>query len=78
MMAERHFFCAVCEKNYDFSSKYQRHLASSGHRTLEEIQKLHPPSTSTDTLIETTTDSTIDSGVSGTFEQNDVDVSNSV
>ena len=47
MEAERScFFCALCDKHYDFRSRFDRHLASSGHRMLEEIQKLNPPSTS--------------------------------
>ena len=39
------FFCALCDKHYDFRSRFDQHLASSGHRMLEEIQKLNPPST---------------------------------
>lgn len=86
-MAERSsFFCALCEKQYDFRSRFDRHLVSSGHRMLEEIQKLNQPSTSTDTVIESTTppDST-DGGYDGSkFVQtcgiqqlSDMDVSSS-
>ena len=63
-MAEgSNFFCALCEKQYDFRSRFDRHLANSGHRML---QKLNQPSTSTDTVIERTTlpDST-DGGYDG-------------
>ena len=36
-MAKRlKFVCELCDKHYDFRSKYDRHLVSSGHRCLEE------------------------------------------
>ena len=69
-MAEgSNFFCALCEKQYDFRSRFHRHLASSGHRMLEEIQKLNQPSTSTDTVIERTT---LPDGTDGGYDESKV------
>ena len=61
-MAERSsFFCVLCEKHYDFRSRFDRHLESSGHRMLEEIQKLNQGGTSSVTES-TVTDSASDGG----------------
>lgn len=30
------FVCQLCDKHYEFRSKFDRHLVSSGHRCLEE------------------------------------------
>ena len=35
-MAKR--FCELCDKYYDFRSRYDRHLLSSRHRNLEEAK----------------------------------------
>ena len=36
-MAERsRFFCSVCELEFHFSSRFQRHLISSAHRQLAD------------------------------------------
>lgn len=50
-MAERHcrFFCDLCDKKYDFQSRYDRHLASAGHRRLELLFKHQPADTSPST-----------------------------
>ena len=38
------FYCDLCQLGFHFSSKYQLHLQSSNHRTLEEIVNKVPPS----------------------------------
>ena len=39
MAARSKFVCELCDKTYDFQSKYDRHLLSSGHcRLLETVQ----------------------------------------
>ena len=79
-MAERSsFFCVLCEKHYDFRSRFDRHLASSGHCMLEEIQKLNQGGTSSVTES-TVTDSANDGGAelslaSDTLQTTHVDVS---
>ena len=40
-MAKRlSFYCDLCDKSYDFRSRYDRHLLSSTHRDLEGAIKL--------------------------------------
>ena len=31
--------CSLCDKHYNFRSRYGRHLASYGHRILEDVVK---------------------------------------
>ena len=40
VMAERaKFSCSLCDKHYDFRSRYDRHLANYGRRILEDVVK---------------------------------------
>ena len=40
-MADRStFFCSLCEKDYYFRSKFDRHLRSASHKLQENVRKI--------------------------------------
>ena len=52
MATRSKYFCDLCEKNYDFKSRYDRHLASAGHRNLEELLNHQPVDETSDPAVE--------------------------
>lgn len=42
------YFCALCEKRYDFRSRFDRHMASLGHQMLEKTYKASQEKQSTE------------------------------
>ena len=38
MAAKRTFTCDLCELEFDYQSKYRRHLNSAGHRRYSSVQ----------------------------------------
>ena len=54
-MAKRlSFYCDLCDKSYDFRSRYDRHLLSSTHRDLEgaiKLQNFSVPETQSDPCL---------------------------
>ena len=39
-MATSRFYCYVCLKDFNFSSRYERHIQSSSHQRMEEVLNL--------------------------------------
>ena len=37
MAARSKFICSLCDKRYDFKSRYDRHLTSTGHQMMVDI-----------------------------------------
>ena len=68
-MAKRlSFYCDLCDKSYDFRSRYDRHLLSSTHRDLEgaiKLQRFSVPETQSDPCLlpSSTTESRSVSGI---------------
>ena len=68
-MAKRlSFYCDLCDKSYDFRSRYDRHLLSSTHRDLEgaiKLQNFSVPETQSDPCLlpSSTTESRSVSGI---------------
>ena len=52
MATRSKYFCELCEKIYDFKSRYDRHLASAGHRNLEEFLNHQPVDETSDPAVE--------------------------
>ena len=40
MAARSKFICSLCDKQYDFKSRYDRHLTSAGHQMMVDILEL--------------------------------------